>query len=293
MSDSIEDIIKSIRPQQWSKNLLLFAGLLFSHRLLSLVLLAKVVAAFGIFCLLSGAIYIINDLVDLKKDQQHPLKRLRPIAAGKLSVSLAKKAAAILFIGSLALAYKLDVRFALICLGYAGMMLSYSFYLKRIAILDVIVISLGFVLRAVAGVVAIRVEVSPWLLVCTLFLSLFLVLSKRRHELMLLGSGANNHRQSLSQYSPHLLDQMIAVVTGSTLIAYALYTLAPRTTAMVGSSSLMVTIPFVIFGIFRYLYLVYEGNQGGNPEIVIISDKPLVIDVALWVMVVILILYFF
>jgi len=272
---------------------LLFAGLLFSHHLLSLVLLLKVVAAFGTFCLLSGAIYIINDLVDLKKDQQHPLKRLRPIAAGKLSVSLAKKAAAILFIGSLALAYKLDVRFALICLGYAGMMLSYSFYLKRIAILDVIVISLGFVLRAVAGVVAIRVEVSPWLLVCTLFLSLFLVLSKRRHELMLLGSGANNHRQSLSQYSPHLLDQMIAVVTGSTLIAYALYTLAPRTTAMVGSSSLMVTIPFVIFGIFRYLYLVYEGNQGGNPEIVIISDKPLVIDVALWVMVVILILYFF
>jgi len=281
-----------MRPAQWTKNFLLFAGLLFSHNLLSLVLLLKVVAGFGIFCLLTGGIYIINDLVDLKKDQQHPLKRQRPIAAGKLSVSLAKKIAVILLISSLVLAYELDSSFALVCLSYAGMMLAYTVYLKKIAILDVIVISLGFVLRAVAGAVIIHVEISPWLLVCTLFLSLFLVLSKRRHEMVLLGKEANNHRHSLSEYSPQLLDQMIAVVTGSALLAYTLYTLAPRTQTEVGTTYLITTIPFVIFGIFRYLYLVYKGNQGGNPEILILSDKPLVLDVVLWIVVVVLILYF-
>ena len=272
---------------------MLFAGLVFSHRLFSWLLLADVLLGFAIFCLLSGGIYIVNDLIDLKKDQQHPLKRKRPLAAGKLSVSLAKKTAVVLLLGSLALAYLLDLYFALICLTYAGMMLAYSVYLKKIAILDVIVISLGFVLRAVAGVVIIEVEISPWLLVCTLFLSLFLVLSKRRHEMVLLGDEANNHRQSLSEYSPQLLDQMIAVVTGSAVIAYTLYTLADRTIEVVGTSYLIVTVPLVIFGVFRYLYLVYKDNQGGNPELVIFSDKPLLVDVVLWVVVVVVILYFY
>ena len=271
---------------------MLFAGLVFSHRLFSWLLLADVLLGFAIFCLLSGGIYIVNDLIDLKKDQQHPLKRKRPLAAGKLSVSLAKNTAVFLLIVSLALAYLLDVHFALICLTYAGMMLAYSAFLKKIAILDVIVISLGFVLRAVAGVVIIEVEISPWLLVCTLFLSLFLVLSKRRHEMVLLGDEANNHRQSLSEYSPQLLDQMIAVVTGSAVIAYTLYTLADRTIEVVGTSYLIVTVPLVIFGVFRYLYLVYKDNQGGNPELVIFSDKPLLVDVVLWVVVVVVILYF-
>lgn len=287
------DLLKSLRPHQWTKNLLLFAGLIFSHRLLSLELLAKAVAGFAIFCLISGAIYIINDLVDLKKDQQHPLKRLRPIAAGKITPGTAKMAAGTLLTISLLASLVLERKFSLVCFGYAGLMIGYSLYLKRIAILDVIIIAMGFVLRAVAGVVVIQVEISPWLLVCTLFLSLFLVLAKRRHELVLLGNEANHHRPSLSKYSPHLLDQMIAVVTGATLIAYALYTLAPRTVTQVGSSALIVTIPFVIFGIFRYLYLVYETNQGGNPEIVVISDKPLVMDALLWIGVVVVILYFY
>ncbi|MDZ7330981.1 MAG: decaprenyl-phosphate phosphoribosyltransferase [candidate division KSB1 bacterium] len=286
-------ILRTLRPHQWTKNFLLFAGLIFSHRLFSLVLFTRTLAAFGIFCLISGAIYIINDLIDLKKDQQHPLKRLRPIASGKISPRTAKRLAGVLLVISLLLAYRLDRSFWLVCAGYAGLMIGYSIYLKQIAILDVIIIAIGFVLRAVAGAVVIAVSISPWLLVCTLFLSLFLVLSKRRHELVLLGKEANHHRQSLSQYSPYLLDQMISVVTGSTLIAYALYTLAPRTTALVGSSYLIVTIPFVIFGIFRYLYLVYEGSQGGNPEIAIFSDQLLVVDVVLWVVVVVVILYLF
>lgn len=286
-------LIKSLRPHQWSKNFLLFAGLIFSHQLFSWVLLADVLLGFAIFCLLSGGIYIVNDLVDLNNDQQHPLKRQRPIAAGKLSVALAKKVVVVLLIGCLALAYLLNVHFALVCLTYAGMMLAYSAFLKKIAILDVIVISLGFVLRAVAGVVIIAVEISPWLLVCTLFLSLFLVLCKRRHEMLLLGDGAKVHRQSLSEYSPRLLDQMIAVVTGSAVIAYTLYTLADRTIEVVGTSHLIVTIPLVIFGVFRYLYLVYKGNQGGNPDLVIFSDLPLLVDVVLWIVVVVVILYFF
>ncbi len=288
----IASLIKTLRPHQWTKNLLLFAGLLFSHRLLSLVLLAKVLAAFGIFCLLSGAIYVINDLADLKNDQQHPLKRLRPIASGKIKPAVAKMLAAALLVISLLLSYWLNLKFSLVCIAYAGMMLSYSLYLKRIAILDVIIIAMGFVLRAVAGAMVIAVPASPWLLVCTFFLSLFLVLAKRRHELILLGNNASHHRQTLSHFSPLLLDQMISVVTGATLIAYSLYTLAPRTVAQIGSSALILTIPSVIFGIFRYLHLIYEDHQGGSPEIAVISDKPLVIDVALWLMLVVTILYF-
>ncbi len=285
------DLIKSLRPHQWTKNFLLFAGLIFSHHLLDLVLLGKALAAFGIFCLISGSIYIINDLVDLKKDQQHPLKRQRPIAAGKIKPGTAKMAAGALLTISLLASFGLELEFALVCFGYAGLMIGYSLYLKRIAILDVIIIAMGFVLRAVAGVVVIQVEISPWLLVCTLFLSLFLVLCKRRHEMVLLGEEANNHRQSLAEYSSQLLDQMIAVVTGSAVIAYTLYTLADRTIAMVGTSHLIVTVPLVIFGVFRYLYLVYKGNQGGNPELVIFSDRPLLVDVVLWVILVIVILY--
>lgn len=285
------DLIKSIRPHQWTKNFLLFAGIIFSHHLLSLVLIAKVLAAFGIFCLISGAIYIINDLIDIEKDQQHPLKRLRPIASGKISPGIARGLASALLVISLLLAYWVDLRFWLVCAGYAGLMIGYSVYLKQIAILDVIIIAMGFVLRAVAGAVVIAVSISPWLLVCTLFLSLFLVLSKRRHEMVLLGDEANHHRQSLAEYSPQLLDQMIAVVTGSAVIAYTLYTLAERTIAVVGTSHLIVTVPVVIFGMFRYLYLVYKGNQGGNPELVIFSDKPLLVDVMLWVVLVGVILY--
>lgn len=284
-------VIKSLRPHQWTKNILLFAGLIFSHHLFSAVLLLRIVVGFGIFCLVAGGIYIINDLVDRKKDQQHPLKRQRPIASGKISAGVAKKLSATLLVISLVLAYGLNPKFSLVCLGYAGLMIGYSVYLKNVAILDVIIIAMGIVLRAVAGVVIIDVAISPWLLVCTLFLSLFLVLCKRRHEMVLLGQEANNHRQSLAEYSPQLLDQMIAVVTGSTLIAYALYTLASRTTAQVGSNALIVTIPFVIFGVFRYLYLVYEDNQGGAPELAVFSDKPLVMDVVLWIVVVVAVLY--
>jgi 4-hydroxybenzoate polyprenyltransferase len=286
------NLFRSLRPAQWSKNLLLFAGLIFSHNLFSMANTLKVVLGFTIFCFLSGCIYIINDLVDLDKDRYHPVKRYRPLAAGKVTPSLALQFATSVFVISSISAYFLDSFFALICLVYVTLMVSYSLLLKNIVILDVIIIAMGFVLRAVAGAVLIDVEISPWLLVCTLFLALFLAVAKRRHELTLLAHNAANHRDSLSAYSTTLLDQMIAVVTTSTLIAYTLYTLAPRTREIVGTPNLAITLPFVIYGIFRYLYLIYQKNEGGSPEILIFSDKSLMIDLILWVIVVIMVLYF-
>jgi 4-hydroxybenzoate polyprenyltransferase len=286
------DLIKSLRPAQWSKNLLLFAGLTFSHNLFSMAIILKVVLGFTIFCFLSGCIYIINDLVDLDKDRYHPIKCHRPLAAGKLTPILAIQFTISVFVISSISAYFLDSFFAMICLVYVTLMVSYSLLLKNIAILDVIIIAIGFVLRAVAGAVLIDVEISPWLLVCTLFLSLFLALAKRRHEMTLLAHNATNHRDSLSAYNTTLLDQMIVIVTTSTLLAYTLYTLAPRTKEIVGTSNLFITIPFVLYGIFRYLYLIYHKNEGGRPEILIFSDKSLMINLILWVIFVIMVLYF-
>ena len=287
----ILSLVQTIRPQQWSKNLLLFAGLIFSHNLLSAVLIFRSVLGFIIFCLLSGGVYIVNDLFDREKDQQHPFKRHRPIAAGLLNSIQAVIFAVVLLTVSLTLSFFLDSGFGMVCLGYVVLIIAYSIFLKAIVVLDVMIISIGFMLRAVAGGIIIHVEISPWLLVCTMFLALFLALSKRRQEIVLLGDNAKDHRNSLSEYNRHLLDQMIAVVTASTILAYALYTFAPRTIDVVGNTNLIFTIPFVIFGIFRYLYLVYQKDQGGNPEIVIFSDMQLIIDLILWLTVVVFILY--
>lgn len=284
-------IIRSLRLNQWNKNLLLFAALVFSHNVTSFHFWLKTVVAFAAFCLLSGAVYLVNDVIDIDNDRLHPLKRQRPLASGQLSSNHAILVAVALFIASLTLSFGLSLKFSLVCAGYAILILTYSFSLKKIAVLDVIVIALGFVLRAVAGAVVIQVEISPWLLLCTMFLALFLVLSKRRHELVLLNGNAHNHRKSLSDYNTLLLDQMIAVVTAATVLAYSFYTMAPRTHAVVGTTRLYMTIPFVVFGIFRYLYLVYHKNQGGNPEILIFSDKPLLLNLGLWVMAVVVILY--
>jgi 4-hydroxybenzoate polyprenyltransferase len=275
-------IIEAMRPRQWIKNLLVFAGLLFAKRFFSPLDVMTVCAAFVIFCAISGTIYILNDIADVDEDKCHELKRRRPIASERLRSSTAAAAAVSITIAALVAAFLLGTKFGVVSLAYFLLLFSYSFLLKHVVIVDVLVIAVGFVLRAVAGGVAIGVEISPWLLICTILLALFLALSKRRHELVLLEGEASQHRPILEEYSTYLLDQMIAVVTSSTLMAYVLYTLSPRTMHDV-SDKLYLTIPFVLYGIFRYLWLVHHKEGGGSPEITLISDRPLMADVILWV----------
>jgi 4-hydroxybenzoate polyprenyltransferase len=282
---------QSLRPKQWSKNLLVFAGILFSQNIVNLPLLFKAIFAFFVFCLLSGAVYMLNDITDVKKDRLHPVKSQRPLAAGRLRVSHAVLILIFFIAFALGLSYYLSLSFFLVALAYFLLQLAYSFSLKRIVILDVFAVAGGFVLRVVAGTVAINVEISSWLLICTIFLALFLGLSKRRHELVVLGAGAKNHRAVLSRYSPYLLDQMISVVTASTLVAYCLYTMSEETIEKFGTRNLIFTIPFVLYGIFRYLYLVHQEGEGGSPENILITDKPLLVAIVLWILTIVIVLY--
>jgi 4-hydroxybenzoate polyprenyltransferase len=280
----------SLRPHQWTKNLVVLAPLAFSKHLFDGDAVVRAVAALVVFCGLSGAVYLVNDLADVERDRLHPLKRLRPLASGALGVLAARLFATLLLAASLLAAWALAPGFFLCALGYLALNLAYSFGLKDVVILDVLAIAIGFVFRAVAGALAILVVFSDWLLVCTILLALFLALAKRRHELVLLGD-APAHRRALAEYSPYLLDQMIAVVTASCLTAYAFYTLAPETVAKYRTDRLALTIPFVIYGIFRYLYLVHRKEQGGSPSDVLLADRPLLASVALWAAVVVLIVY--
>jgi 4-hydroxybenzoate polyprenyltransferase len=285
------NLLISLRPGQWAKNLLVFAGLLFGLRLFDIAAVVRALAAFGIFCLLSGAVYLINDIADRNIDRQHPLKARRPIASGALPVQIALAAAAVLSVTGLAAAFALSPGFFLVAAVYLALLALYSRTLKHIVILDVLTISLGFVLRAVAGAVAVNVEISHWLLVCTILLALFISLAKRRHELLLLTDGAASHRPILGEYSPYLLDQMIAVVTASTLIAYVFYTISPETAQKFGTPWLGLTVPFPLYGIFRYLYLVHQREGGGSPADLLLTDRPLLVCVTLWVLSVVLIIY--
>lgn len=284
-------LIRSVRPRQWSKNLILFAGLIFSKSLMDFHLALTALLAFLLFCLASGAIYLLNDVIDIEQDRAHPNKRLRAIASGQVNTGLAVGAAIILGLLSLGLGLYLDRGFGYVLAAYLALMVLYSVWLKRVVILDVLAIALGFVLRAVAGGVVVHVEVSSWLLVCTVLLALFLGLGKRRHELVLMEDSAGEHRQILKDYSPYLLDQMIAVVTASTVVAYALYTMSSETVTKFGTRNLEFTIPFVLYGIFRYLYLIHQKKVGGSPERVLLSDRPLLLDIALWAITVGVILY--
>ena len=280
----------SLRPHQWTKNLVVLAPLAFSKHLFDGDAAIRATSAFAVFCGLSGAVYLVNDLADVERDRLHPLKRLRPLASGALGVLAARLFATLLLAASLLAAWALAPGFFLCALGYLALNLAYSFGLKDVVILDVLAIAIGFVFRAVAGALAILVVFSDWLLVCTILLALFLALAKRRHELVLLGD-APAHRRALAEYSPYLLDQMIAVVTASCLTAYAFYTLAPETVAKYRTDRLALTIPFVIYGIFRYLYLVHRKEQGGSPSDLLLADRPLLASVALWAAVVVLIVY--
>ncbi|MBM3314917.1 decaprenyl-phosphate phosphoribosyltransferase [candidate division WOR-3 bacterium] len=291
-------LITSLRPKQWTKNLLVFAALIFSKKLfpgsaswdpdgLWLTFLA-----FVSFCLASGAVYLVNDVADRQSDRLHPQKRLRPIAAGRVPVAVALAAAVGCAVASHAIGFWLDWRFGAVITGYTAMQLGYTFRLKRVVVLDVMIVAAGFALRAISGTFVVHVDLSPWLFVCAILLALFLALAKRRHELLFLEGGGISHRSVLGKYSEPLLDQMMAVATSATVIAYCLYTLAEETRAKFGTEWLILTVPFVLYGIYRYLYLVYRKEQGGAPEKVLLTDLPLLIDIVLYLASVALILSF-
>jgi 4-hydroxybenzoate polyprenyltransferase len=285
------NLLISLRPSQWAKNLLVFAGLLFGLRLFDVEAVGRALAAFGVFCLLSGVVYLINDIADRQTDRQHPLKARRPIASGALPVPAALTSAVVLAAVALAGAFALGPRFFAVAVSYLALLALYSAALKHIVIIDVLTIAIGFVLRAVAGAVAVNVDISHWLLVCTILLALFISLAKRRHELLLLADGAASYRPILDEYTPYLLDQMIAVVTASTLIAYVFYTISPETEQKFNTHWLGLTVPFPLYGIFRYLYLVHQREGGGSPADLLLTDRPLLVCVTLWALSVVLIIY--
>lgn len=301
-------VIRGMRPRQWTKNLLLFAGVTFAGRLLDGSAVLRASLAFVLFCLLAGATYLINDLMDVRADRLHPTKRTRALASGRLPIASAWVGVVALLALAAALLVGIELLpqdshqwrlsslfpphlvaapsqlaanhdayahlggsgllFALTAVGYIALMVAYSLKLKHVVLLDVFTISAGFVLRAMAGAFVVAVRISPWLYLCTILLALFLALGKRRQELLLLSDGASDHRRILSEYSPQLLDQLIMIVTAATIMAYSLYTFQGAS----DDQRLMVTIPFVLYGIFRYLYLVYVRNEGGSPEEVLLKD---------------------
>ena len=287
----ILSLVLSLRPSQWTKNLIIFGALGLSQRLLDVDAVLVSCAAFAIFCVLSGVVYLLNDIADREADRQHPLKRFRPIASGALPVPVAIGWAIGLGLGGLGAAFWLRPLFGVVATSYVLLLALYSWQLKHIVILDVLTIAIGFVMRAAAGAVAIAVPISHWLYVLTILLALFLALSKRRHELVLLANGATSHRRILAEYSPYLLDQMIAVVSASTIVAYAFYTVSPETVQKFGTDRLMLTLPFPLYGIFRYLYLVHLKEGGGSPADMLLTDKPLLLCVALWTVAVAIIIY--
>ena len=284
-------LVRTLRPEQWTKNLIVFAALLFGQRLLDPEAVTRSLAAFAVFCVLSGVVYLVNDLFDQDADRLHPTKRFRPIASGKLSSGVAVAWAGVLGAAALGAAAWLSPLFGLIAATYLLLFVLYSRWLKHIVILDVMSIAIGFVLRTVAGAAVVDVPVSDWLLVCTVLLALFLGLSKRRHELTLLADNATGHRRILDEYNPYLLDQMIGVVTASTLMAYIIYCTSQETIERFGTRNLVLTVPLPIYGILRYLYLVHRRDGGGNPSELLITDRPLLICVALWGLVTTAVIY--
>jgi len=292
MLKQLKFLLISCRPKQWIKNLFVFAALIFSANLFNLSLFLKTLETFLLFCVLASSIYLLNDLADLKQDRVHPEKRKRPLPSGKLKLLFTLIAAIILALFSFAFSFLLDSKLGLLFVVYFVLFALYSFLLKKVAILDVFIIAIGFALRVIAGALAISVSLSHWILMCTFFLALFLGFSKRRHELVILGDNYSLHRTSLSGYSLNFLDQMISVATASAVISYALYTVSPETIKHLGTDKMFYTAPFVLYGIFRYLYLVYKREEGGSPTETVLGDKTLVLDIIFWVISIFVILYF-
>ena len=291
-SMSLKDYALALRPHQWVKNVLVFGALVFSHSLLDWSAVRLSVSAFLLFCAASSGIYLLNDLRDLEQDRKHPTKRLRPLASGAVNPSAAFIVMPTLLAGSLVGTFFLRAEFAVILLAYVVLNIAYSFGLKRMVIVDEMVIDLGFVFRAVAGAVVIGVATSPWLILCTLTLALLVGFGKRRHELYLLGRDAQTHRASLENYSLPFLDMMMGISGATAVVTYSLYTLAPETAARVGSPYLVLTVPWVMYGIFRYLYLVHQQKEGGDPTQLFVSDFPTLINAILWAVTVCIVIYY-
>ncbi len=285
------DLLICLRPYQWVKNGIVFGGLVFSHSMMEGRAVQLSVMAFVVFCLASSGIYILNDLHDLKEDRQHPAKRLRPIAAGRLNSGLAGIVCLLLLGISVWAGLKIQTGFGGVLIAYVVLNLAYTFALKYAMVVDVMAVAVGYVLRAVAGAVVIGVTASPWLILCTLMLAVLIGFGKRRGELTLLQEGAENHRRSLKGYSVPLLDLMMAIAAASVVMTYALYTLATETTARFGTSGLVLTAPSVMYGVFRYLYLVQKRNEGGDPSRLLMTDLPTLINVAIWFVIVCFIVY--
>lgn len=279
-----------MRPKQWIKNGLIFAALVFDQQLFVRDPLLRTIAGFFLLCMGASAVYLINDLADLEQDRNHPIKRSRPLPAGLLSVDIARVAAGILFILAARIGFALNTTFGVILLSYMVLNLFYSFWLKHIPIIDVMVLATGFVLRVALGVALITVQrFSPWLYMCTTLLALFIGFGKRRAEMVLLADNANSHRRVLDGYTIPLLDQILVIVSGMTIIAYSLYTFSAEN--LPDNNSMMLTIPFVLYGIFRYLYLVNVENAGGAPEELVLTDKPLMATFVFWGVSAVAILY--
>ncbi len=289
--------IRALRPKQWTKNAVVFAAFFFAlgdrTQQLSPNSFWRVVIAAALFSAVSSAVYLINDVRDIEQDRAHPNKRLRPIAAGLVPVPVALASAAVFFAIALGFAFRFSRPLFDVLVGYAVLQILYTAFLKKRALVDLFVIAAGFVLRALAGAVVLPgARISPWLLLCTLLLALFLALCKRRHEKVVLSDYGADIRENLTQYDQKLLDQLIAIVSAATIVSYSLYTLWPETVAKFQTTRLAFTIPFVIFGIFRYLDLVYRHEKGGQPEVILLTDAPLLVDLALYGITVILILNF-
>lgn len=279
-----------MRPKQWFKNVFVFAPLIFDEKLFQPRYLLPTVAGFVLLCLTSGTVYIINDLADIEKDRHHPKKRNRPLAAGELSIGTARGAAVLILLVALPLGFLLDVWLGGILTAYLFLQIGYSFWLKNFVIIDVMIVASGFLLRVAAGVPLVEAErFSPWLYVCMMLLALLIGFGKRRHEMVLLKDGAAGHRQALEHYNLPLLDHILSIVTASTLVAYALYTFsAPN---LPRNHTMMLTIPFVLYGIFRYLYLIHVKELGGAPEEVVLSDRALQASILLWGASVVVVMY--
>jgi 4-hydroxybenzoate polyprenyltransferase len=279
-----------MRPRQWPKNVFVFVALFFDGQVTNITSLLHTILAFILLCLMSSAVYLMNDLVDIESDRRHPTKKFRPLPAGELNMTVARVASIVFALGSLAAGLALSTGFGLIILGYLLTQVAYTFWLKHVVLLDVSIVAAGFVLRIAAGVTIIEVtRFSPWLYIFGGFLALFLVVGKRRHELTLLGEDASSHRAILKEYNLDLIDRMLGIITTSAIVSYSLYTFLAE--GLPDNHTMMLTIPFVLYAIFRYLYLIHVRNEGGAPEEILLKDRPFQAAIGLYGVVAFVALY--
>ena len=291
IGQNLRGLLVEMRPSEWTKNLLVFSGVIFSRSLTDINNLWISLLGFAIFCAASSGVYLFNDLCDLQADREHPVKRNRPLASGSVNINFARVAMLVLFLTATLGSLALNRSFAFVIAIYLLTCIAYSLRLKDIVILDVILIASGFVLRAVSGAVLINVAPSEWLVLCTSMVALLIGFGKRRHEIVLLEENAQNHRRSLSDYSIEFLNSIMNICAAAAVVTYALYTRADETVARIGSNRMLITIPFVVYGVFRYLFLIYKRQAGGDPVQILLHDRPTLLNLLLWIVTVGLVIY--